>query len=90
MIKPFKIKVSPSESAIVQRNLFNVGYSWITGSKEIKHTNENYLFFGEDGSLTYSSSSLSDRGKGFSSLITFEEFMRIFDGKLIVWDKIEF
>ena len=34
MIQAFRVKVSPDESAIVQRNLFNAGYSWITGEKK--------------------------------------------------------
>ena len=89
MIRAFRIKVSPDESAIVQRNLFNAGYSWITGDKDIMKTGSTYLFFDKDGDLTHSSLISSDRMRDMGDIITFEEFEEIFNGKLKVWDQNE-
>lgn len=89
MIQAFRVKVSPDESAIVQRNLFNAGYSWITGEKKILNTAADYLFFDKDGDLTYSYTVITDRNNDLDPEISFQEFLEIFDGRLQVWDKNE-
>jgi len=50
-IKPFKIKVTPGQSAILQDFLFKIGYTWGCGCREIRFTDKPYLYF-EDNQLT--------------------------------------
>lgn len=72
-MKPFKIYVNPQESENVQQILFDNGYSWRSGEKRIKYTDQNYLFFTERG-LTCDN---PDHIK-FSGMIefTYNEFLR--------------
>lgn len=85
----FRMKVNHEQSAIVQRELFDCGHSWITGSSEISNLDSHYLFLDKDGDLTHSSMISSDRMRDMGDVITFEEFEEIFNGKLKVWDQNE-
>ncbi len=83
------MKVNHEQSAIIQSKLFDFGYSWITGSKEVSNLDSNYLFLDKDGALTHSSMISSSRMRDMGGMITFEEFEEIFNGKLKVWDQNE-
>lgn len=67
LIKPlpeiFKIKVTPFESEILQKHLFEIGKTWFNNRKEIiKGRDERYLFVDNNrdtkmsGQITYATS----------------------------------
>lgn len=47
-VKPFKMKVTPGQSALVQDFLFRHGYSWASMEKLITFTDWPFLFFEND------------------------------------------
>ncbi|MGD9679446.1 MAG: hypothetical protein AB7V16_13985, partial [Vulcanibacillus sp.] len=47
-IKPFKMKVTPEQSRIVQQTLFSNNYTWFSGDTTIKNLSSPYLYFYED------------------------------------------
>ena len=50
-VKPFKMKVTPGQSAMVQDFLFRNGYQWASMERLITNTDWPFLFF-EDDELT--------------------------------------
>lgn len=47
-IKPFKMRVTPEQSRIVQQTLFSNNYTWFSGDTDIKHISSPHLYFYED------------------------------------------
>ena len=45
MTKPFKIKVTPEQSIIVQEYIFKHNYAWADKSAEVLNTTSPFLFF---------------------------------------------
>lgn len=53
--KAMKFRVDNEEhSRQIQEALFELGYSWCTGSKEVKYTLYKFLFTSEQGSIKFS------------------------------------
>lgn len=48
---PFKMKVTPGQSALVQDFMFRNGLAWCGGDQFIVYTDKSYLYF-EDNELT--------------------------------------
>ena len=48
VVHPFKMHVSPGQSALVQDFLFRHGYSWASSEKTIAMTDWPFLFFEND------------------------------------------
>ena len=47
-IKPFKMKVTPEQSRIVQQTLFNNNHTWFSGDTTIENLSSPHLYFYED------------------------------------------
>lgn len=47
-IKPFKMKVTPEQSRIVQQTLFSNNYTWFSGDTTIENLSSPHLYFYED------------------------------------------
>lgn len=47
-IKPFKMRVTPEQSRIVQQTLFNNNHTWLSGDTTIKNLSSPHLYFYED------------------------------------------
>jgi len=47
-IKPFKMRVTPEQSRIVQQTLFNNNHTWFSGDTTIKNLSSPHLYFYED------------------------------------------
>ena len=43
-MKNYKIRVTPDTSPSVQKLLFSLGYDWASNSKQVKHTNYEYIY----------------------------------------------
>lgn len=46
-MQEFKIKVTNETSEEVQNCIFNLGYSWSSGSRMVHFTEKPYVFFGK-------------------------------------------
>lgn len=93
-VKPFKIRVTPEQSEIVQKELFGRGYSWyMIISKEISNQKEPFLFFEDFLTCSNNENRFNDRRL---QEITFNEFKQLymkeektFPRKMLVWDDHE-
>ena len=47
-IKPFKMRVTPEQSRIVQQTLFNNNHTWFSGDTTIENLSSPHLYFYED------------------------------------------
>lgn len=73
-MKDFKIKVTPEQSEIVQREMFKHKYFWnATGSPKVNNLSRPYLYF-EDSRIHYSTGEDSFFGNYNLPELTFEEF----------------
>lgn len=84
-IKPFKIKVTPDQSRIVQKTLFDNYYYWSGYNHSyIQHTNKKYLSFDKGYDLPKALYYISNK-KTFkldqAKEITFEEFLKTYATK---------
>lgn len=50
MIKPFKVRVSPAESEIIQNLLFENNISWLSESKRVMALESPFLYIGAENS----------------------------------------
>lgn len=75
-IKPFKIKVNPEQSRIVQKVVFKNGYTWQSGHQDISKTSECYLFF--DNTLAYDDNSLDFFNDAEEPELTFKQFIEMY------------
>lgn len=70
----FKIKVTPEQSKIVQKILFQHGVSWEVSGKNVSHTDVRYLYCNDDtlvgGSFPYYFVTSPDPE------LTFEQFIK--------------
>ena len=77
-IEPFKIQVTPEQSAKVQNELFRKGFFWCSENDKVLHTDVPYLMFRHclNGDLAiyyeYSEAAFEERKL---REITFEQFM---------------
>lgn len=54
-MEEFKVKVkNEAESRAVQEAMFKRGYGWNGSRKEVEYETSNYLYFYNDGSISYS------------------------------------
>ena len=83
-MKSFKIKVTPKQSKIVQRELFKKGISWRGDDKRISFLDAPYLFFdGTDKEITYEPDSEEDIfNNDTNPEITFAQFKKMVTPKL--------
>lgn len=72
-IKPFKMKVNPAQSEIVQRELLERGYEWTSGRKLITNTGEPFFYF-DEGCMSFGNMT-RNFNEDTSPEITFEEFV---------------
>lgn len=76
-VERFKMKVTPKQSEIVQKRLFELGYCWLSGDKIVCNLQANYLYFGGfDGilALEYSYDYENSFIKSSLDELTFEQF----------------
>lgn len=72
----WKVRVTPRESEIVQRELFKRGFSWVGGQKYIRNTDFPYLFFNVRRGLMWGSSYEKFKSHP-EDLVSFIELMMI-------------
>jgi len=77
-IQPFKIKVTPEQSAKVQEVLFRHHCRWASGSRKIILINSPYLFLNAGNYITKTEELSYFISNSFSE-ITFDQFMTLYD-----------
>lgn len=77
-VLPFKMKVCPEESEIVQKRLFELGYEWGQDGQEVTRTQFNNIMLESDGKIRNNSG--KDEWFDFNDnpLITFQEFLDLY------------
>ena len=86
-IEPFKMKVTPEQSRIVQEILFENGYSWYSGGTTVRNMDEEVLYFygrtddpyKDKPGLTWA---LSIEGDPDIPILTYEEFIDKYEFEL--------
>lgn len=54
-IDPFKMKVTPAQSEIIQKILFKNGYKWADDRNIVQYTSQHNLFLDVDDYMRYAS-----------------------------------
>jgi hypothetical protein len=80
IIEPFKMKVNPEQSKMVQEILFANGYKWKNGVQSILRTELPYLYFNEDRKLAHSENDLDYFVHSHLKEISFNEFVSRYTG----------
>ena len=83
-IEPFRIRVTPEQSKIIQETLFENGYSWRGSPAQIKHLDKDRLIFDSSRGLRHS---WGDKCL-YAPLITFKQFLSMYKKK--DFNKIEY
>lgn len=86
VIEPFKMKVSPSQSKLVQKMLFENGYEWSDVGKKIQHTNKKCLCLHYDD---YPSLAIMYDTSAYMCNITWEEFEKKYVIKYLRKEKLK-
>ena len=75
-IYPFKMKVTPEQSTVIQATLFSYNYKWITGDQTISCLNSTELYF--ENTLTHTKRNIIYFNQKDLPELTFEEFKKLY------------
>jgi len=57
----FKAEVNPEQSELLQKLLFGMGMAWVSGRKEVTHTESRYLIYDTQRGLSRTNKAEFDR-----------------------------
>jgi hypothetical protein len=80
IIEPFKMKVNPEQSKIVQEVLFANGYKWKNGARRVLNTNYSFLYFNDGRELAHQINDAAYFVDNHLKEISFEQFLSKYTG----------